>query len=219
MSKFIGRIIGAVLAVAIIYGVQAIFTHVVVPGQIEKLAGTYVTDEYADADSVEEMLTDFDFYPEEIALADLTALSAPRYVEFSEDKTYSFYYDADGFRRNVEAFFRQTYENMYTNRADLSEVYGEDFSAMSKEEFLNYYASLYSQDSFDALIAVLTEDAYDYDYIAQDTETGTFTIEEDKILCTITGQYNAEAMGYKLSGETLTLTFTNAVETYTRVGS
>lgn len=216
MKRFISRLAGALLALAIVYGVQAIFTHVVVPGQIKKLAGTYVTSEYVDAGSVEEMLTGFDFYPEEIAMADLTSLAAPRYVEFGEDKTYSFYYDADDFRSNVEAFFRQTYENMYTNRADLSEAYGEDFSAMSKTEFLDYYASLYSQESFDALITVLADDAYDYDYIAQDVETGTFTIEEDKILCTITGQTNAESMGYKLSGDELTLTFSNSVEKYTR---
>lgn len=217
MKRFISRMIGAVLAVAIIYGVQAIFTHVVTPGKIEKLAGTYVTEDYIGAKDVEELLTGYDFYSEEIALIDRNTLCAPRYVRFTADKTYSFYYDADGFRSNVEAFLCQAFASMYARRDQLAGLYDVDFSAMTEAEFQNYYASLYSTASFDDLITALADDAYDYNYIALDMENGTFTIEEDKILCTISGQTNAEAMGYKLSGDTLTLTFTNSVQTYTRV--
>lgn len=217
MKRFLGRLLGGVLAVLIVYGVQAIFTNVVMPGKIDDLAGTYVTQDYMDAESVEELLTDYEFYTEEIALIDLNTLYAPYYVEFDTDKNYTFYYDADGFRANVEAFLRQAFESMYAGREGLSEVYGEDFSVMSLAEFQNYYATLYSAESFDALMTTLADSAYDYDYVAQDKEVGTYTIEDDKILCTIAGHTNAEAMGYKLSGDTLTLTFTNMVQTYTRV--
>ncbi len=217
MKRFLSRVLGGVLAVLIVYGVQAIFTNVVMPGKIDDLAGTYVTQDYVDAETTEGLLTDYDFYTEEIALVDLNSLYAPRYVEFDTDKNYTFYYDAQGFRQNVEAFLRQAFESMYAGRDQLSAVYDVDFSAMSLAEFQSYYAELYSQPSFDELIRMLSDDAYDYDYVAQDTEVGTFTIEEDKILCTISGHINAEAMGYKLSGDTLTLTFTNSVQTYTRV--
>lgn len=216
MKKLISRLIGAALAVLIVFGVQAVFDHVVVPRQIEKLAGTYVTVKQFDAVDVEDLLTDYDFYPEEIALADLDSLTMPKYVQFQEDKNYTISYDAEAFKDNVEALFRQTFAAMYNGRDQLCDIYDMDLTAMSEEEFLAFYAELYSQDSFDALIYVLTEDAFDYGVIAGDTETGTFTIEDDKILCTITGHTTAESMGYKLEGDTLTLTFSNDVEVYTR---
>lgn len=216
MKKFLSRLIGAVLALLIVGGVQTVFDAIVIPRQIEKLAGTYVTVKQFDAVDVEDLLTDYDFYPEEIALADLDSLTMPKYVQFQEDKTYTISYDAEAFKDNVEALFRQTFAAMYNGRDQLCEVYDVDLTAMSEEAFFAFYAELYSQDSFDALIYILTEDAFDYNVIAGDTETGTFTIEDDKILCTITGQTTAESMGYKLDGDSLTLTYSNDTEVYTR---
>lgn len=215
MKKLIYRLIGAGLALLIVYGVQAVFDYVVIPRQIEKLAGTYVTEKQFEAEDVEDLLTDYDFYPEEIALVDLDTLTMPKYVQFLEDKTYTFYYDADAFKANVEALFRQAFAGMYAGRSQLSELYGVDMTAMTEGEFQTFYAELYSQESFDALVSVLTEDAYDYSAIAADTEIGTFTIKEEKILCTINGTTAEESMGYKLENGTLTLTYSNDVEVYT----
>lgn len=216
MRKFAYRLFGAVLAILVFYGVEAIFDSIVIPRQIEKLAGTYVTEkQFEDAD-VDELLADYDFYPEEIALVDLDPLTLPKYVRFQEDKTYTFYYDADGFKANVEALFRQAFAGMYAGRSQLSELYGMDMTAMTEGEFQSFYAELYSQESFDALISVLTEDAYDYSAIAADTEIGTFTIKEEQILCTISGTTTEESMGYKLEDGKLTLTYSNDTEVYTR---
>lgn len=215
MKKLITRIISAVLAVLIVYGVKAVFNGIVVPRQIEKLAGTYVTEKQFEAADVEDLLTDFDFYPEEIALVELDTLSMPKYAEFREDKTYTFYYDTDTFKANVEALFRQAFGAMYDGRSQLSAVYEVDMDAMTEEEFQAFYAELYSQESFDALVLALTEESFDYSVLAQDTENGTFTIENEQILCTIMGHSTAEGMGYKLEGETLTLTYSNDVEVYT----
>ena len=113
MKRFLTRVFSGVLAVLIIYGVQAIFDLVVVPRQIEKLTGTYVTNLQYEAENVEDLLADYDFYPEEIALADLDSLTMPKYVQFREDKTYKFSYDAEAFKRNVEALFRQSFDAMY----------------------------------------------------------------------------------------------------------
>lgn len=217
MRKLMYRLIGAVLAFAIIYGVQAVFDLIVIPRQIEKLAGTYVTEKQFEAADVEDLLTDFDFYPEEIALVDLEGLTLPKYVRFQEDKCYTFYYDTDAFKANVEEMFRGAFADMYAGRAQIGDLYDLDMAAMTEAEFQTFYAELYSQASFDALIYTLTEDAFDYSVIAADAETGTFTIKEDKILCTITGASLEEAMGYKLDGSTLTLAFSNMDEVYTLV--
>ena len=216
MKRFLTRVFSGVLAVLIIYGVQAIFDLVVVPRQIEKLTGTYVTNLQYEAENVEDLLADYDFYPEEIALADLDSLTMPKYVQFREDKTYKFSYDAEAFKRNVEALFRQSFDAMYDGRDQLSDLYGIDLVSMTKAEFQAFYAELYSQDSFDTLVRVLTEDAFDYSVFASDTETGTFTIKEDKIMCTITGHTTAESLGYKLDENSLTLTYSNDTEIYTR---
>lgn len=216
MKRFLTRVLSGVLAVLIVYGVQAIFTHVVMPKQISKLAGTYVTEDPIDAESMEEILERYDFYPEEIALVEPAQLVVDKYVEFHEEKTYTFYYDVADFRADVENYFRDAFDSMYAGRSQLSALYELDMEAMSAEEFKAFYAELYSQASFDDLIAAFTEDAFSYDVLEDDTEVGTFTIEDGKILCTINGTYTAESMGYKLDGSTLTLTFSNDVEVYTR---
>ena len=215
MKKLLSRILSAVVAVLIVYGVRAVFDLVVVPRQIDKLAGTYVTEEQFDAADVEELLADYDFYTEEIALVDLDGLSISKYVQFTEDKTYTFYYDVDTFKAHVEDMFRDAFADMYAGRDQLSAVYEMDMTAMTEAEFQTFYAELYSQESFDALVSVMTEDAYNYSVLEDDTEVGTFTIDDGKILCTIQGTYTAESMGYELKDGTLTLHFSNKDEVYT----
>lgn len=215
MKKLLSRILSAVVAVLIVYGVRAVFDLVVVPRQIDKLAGTYVTEEQFDAADVEELLADYDFYTEEIALVDLDGLSINKYVQFTEDKTYTFYYDVDTFKAHVEDMFRDAFADMYAGRDQLSAVYEMDMTAMTEAEFQTFYAELYSQESFDALVSVMTEDAYNYSVLEDDTEVGTFTIDDGKILCTIQGTYTAESMGYELKDGKLTLHFSNKDEVYT----
>ena len=182
MKKLLSRMLSAVVAVLIVYGVRAVFDLVVVPRQIDKLAGTYVTEEQFDAADVEELLADYDFYTEEIALVDLDGLYINKYVQFTEDKTYTFYYDVDTFKARVEDMFRDAFADMYAGRSQLSAVYETDMAAMSESEFQSFYAGLYNQATFEDLISILTADAYNYSAIAADTEVGTFTIDDGKIL-------------------------------------
>lgn len=215
MKKLLSRMLSAVVAVLIVYGVRAAFDLVVVPRQIDKLAGTYVTEEQFDAADVEELLADYDFYTEEIALVDLDGLYINKYVQFTEDKTYTFYYDVDTFKARVEDMFRDAFADMYAGRSQLSAVYETDMAAMSEAEFQSFYAGLYNQATFEDLISILTRDAYNYSALEEDTEIGTFTIDDGKILCTIQGTYTAESMGYELKDGTLTLHFSNKDEVYT----
>lgn len=216
MKRFFTRLLATILATLLVTFAMEGFDKITAPGKINKLSGTYVTSEALTTDTVNDILTRNDFYPEEIELIDLNSLSIPKYVEFRSDKTYTFYYDADGYRSSVKEFYRTAYARLYENRAQLSQVYGEDFTSMSEYEFQAYYAALYSCSYFEELLDTLTSNSWDYIALAQDREVGTFTIEDGQIAVTINGQFTAETIGYSLSGSSLTLTYTNGVENYTR---
>lgn len=219
MKRFLTRLITMALVVLLVNFATEGFDKITSSKKADKLIGTYVYNETIPADTVESVLTNNDFYPEEIAMIDPSSLSIPKYVEFHSGKSYTFYYDVDAYRSNVKNFFRTAFARLYANRSQLSGIYGVDLSVMSEYEFQEFYASLYSCSYFEELLDTLTNNSWDFDSLAQDIEVGSFTIEGDKIAVTISGQYTAETIGYKLSGDSLTLTYTNGVENYTRCGN
>lgn len=216
LTSILSTIVVSLIAALVYYGGDALVTNLFMPGKIDKLEGNYYCLEHVDAETAEKLLTNNDFYAEEIALADLNSLYMPRYITFDSDKNYTFYVDAQNYRSNVTAFFRQTFDRMYDNRSQLSAVYDVDFASMSKDDFLNYYAALYSQDSYDAMIDTLAK-VYDYIDLGS-VERGTYTVKGDQILTKINGFGTEEGIGYKLSGDVLTLTFKDCVLTFNKVG-
>lgn len=215
MKRFFTRLLASALAVLIVTFAMDGVAKISTSRKISKLAGNYVTMEPLEADMVERMLTNFDFYPEEIALIDLESQTVPKCMEFRDNKSVVSYYDADAFRSDVERFFRQAFENLYANRDALSSLYNADFSAMTQAEFETYYATLYSKSTFDELVTFLAADAYNYNELT--SSTGTFTIEDDKIVCKFINPFSTSVMGYDLSGNTLTLTYSDGAEVYTRI--
>lgn len=215
MKRFFTRVLVTALAALIVTFAMEGIDKLSASRKIEKLAGTYMTMETIEADMVERMLANRDFYPEEIALIDLNSQTVPCYKEFRDNKTYVTYYDIDAFRSSVETFFRNAFDRMYEGRSSLASLYDVDIVAMTKAEFQNYYASLYNQPSFAELITVLASDAYNYDELTQDT--GTFSIEDDRIICNIVNPFSTTVMRYELSGNTLTLYYSDAMEIYNRV--
>lgn len=184
--------------------------------KIEKLAGTWTMVVDDTTDEALALLESSDFYEEEIALVDLTTLQYAQIVTFNIDKTYSFAFDVDGTKECVRQFLLSAFEDMYEGRASLSSTYEADFESMTEEEFRQFYAALYVVDDFDALIDKLTENAYTYDAMEEPWETGTYSIRGSKILCTITGETEAESLGYKIEDNELTLTYIDGVEVYTK---
>lgn len=184
--------------------------------KIEKLAGTWTMVADDTEEQAESLLENFDLYEEEIALVDLSALDYVQIVEFTTEKTYRFAYDAEATEACVHTFLEGVFAQMYDGRTALDETYGEDFGAMSEAEFQQHYADLYGFDDFDTLVDEMAANAYDYDALAEDWETGTFTISGDDILCTITGESQAESLGYKIVGDNLTLIYGDGTEVYTR---
>ena len=66
------------------------------------------------------------------------------------------------------------------------------------------------------MIEEMTAVGYDYDSLSGKLETGTYYIDGNDIMCTITGQTMAESLGYKVDGNTLTLIYADGTEVYTR---
>ena len=149
-------------------------------------------------------------------MADLTTLTYKQNVVFTAEKTYHFVYDVEGTIACVREFFVETFAALYEGRATLNEVYGQEFDQMTEAEFQQFYADLYSAENFETLMDQMAEGAYNYEKMAEPWETGTYSIKGDDIMCTITGETQAEALGYSIENDELTLTYSDAVEVYTR---
>lgn len=186
--------------------------------KIEELAGIWsmvVDDTEEEAMGLLEFI---DLYEEEIALVDLTALDYVQTVEFSTGKNYRFGYDIEGTRNCVYEYYVGVFEALYEGRATLNEVYGVEFDQMTQAEFEQFYAELYEYSDFTEMLGDFADQAYDYEMLAEDLETGTYSIKGDEIHCSIDGVEEAEYIVYEIAGSTLTLTYIDGVEVYTRVG-
>ena len=219
MKKFAGKILGVVLGLLIVLGVRYAGDFIDTLGmdkKIDALAGVWHCMEDGQED-VQDLLDLVDLYEEEKALVreDLT-FQFVKVVEFTQDKTYRFSYDVELTKRQVRDMYETVIEDLFENRAALVELYGVEIAGYTREQFRQFYTELYSMASYDELLDTFADNAYDYDKLGEDLETGTYTIKGDDIMCKITGHAEAEALGYDLDGDSLTLTYTNLVEYYTR---
>lgn len=185
------------------------------------LAGTWIMYQPDSEEQVMVLLESIDLYEEEIALVDKTSL---RYA-------WTFEFDTAGNIRQAQpveenkALVREFYEGMFDaffeGRASLDDVYEDDLSAMSREEFDQFYATLYGFETFDALLDQFVENAYKYDEWT-DLRNGTFTFESNRLSVIDSvedenGLPQSYSIIYKLEGNTLTLTYSDGVEVYTKV--
>lgn len=184
--------------------------------KIEKLAGNWYITIDDTPEEAQALLESLDFFEEEIALVDLHALQYAQVVKFNVDKTYSFALDAEGTKECVREFMQKAFEDMYADRTSLNALYEQDFGSMSEEEFGAFYAYLYEVEDLDTLLDRVANEGYDYDTLCEPWETGTYSIEGNRILCTITGEITEEYLGYKIEEGTLTLTYKDGVEVYSR---
>lgn len=184
--------------------------------KMEALSGTWYRVTEDTEEQAQILLENIDLYEEELALVDLTTLTYVKIVEFNMDNTYRFAYDVEGTKDCVRTFYNDCFAQIYEGRAVLNEVYGEDFSMMSEEAFQQFYAELYEYADYEALIDAFVENAYDYEALAEDIESGTYNIKSNKINCTITGETEQEYLVYSIEDNVLTLTYSDAVEAYFR---
>lgn len=214
ISKLILLVLAAAMLVGMISGCETMESKM--QAKIEALAGKWTLVEQESEEQAQILLENIDAYEEEIALADLSSLSYVRLVEFDTEKNYRFAFDVEGTKACVRAFYAGYFEALYAGRASLNDAYGMEFDTMTEEEFQQFFAEVYGYDEFEPMLDYFAEVAYDYDSLGEDLETGTFTIVGDDIMCTITGETEAESLGYTLEGDVLTLTYADAVEVYSR---
>ena len=217
--KGFGRfVIKLMVAVLVVFGVnfaRDMINEATMGPKIEELSGIWHCMEDGQ-DEVVPLLELADFYEEEIALVGDLSMSFVKVVEFTQDRTYRFSYDVDKTKEQVYHLYSAAMDAIYEGRAELTELYGEAITTATQAEFQLFYAQLYGMTTYEELLTSFVDNAYDYDKLGEDFETGTYTIDGNDIMCTITGETQAEALGYKIEGENLTLTYSNLVEYYTR---
>lgn len=213
MKKFVALVLASVLLLGLLCGCES------TQEKMQALSGTWYKVVEDTEEQARALLDNIDLYEEEIALVDLTSLSYVKIVEFDMENNYRFAYDVEGCKEYVRTFYVGCFDSIFEGRAVLNEAYsdfGLDFSAMSKEELQQFYADLYEYADFNALIDAFVDNAYDYESLAEDIETGTYTIRGNKINCTVTGETEEEYMIYSIENDVLTLTYADDVEVYTR---
>lgn len=217
MKKTILSTLFAIVIVALISGVRTFFTENVMNARVEQLAGVYTTME-GHTDIVQDLLSLINLSQEKLALTGGAELKFTKLVEFTQSRDYRFSYDAEQNKQQIRTMYADALDAIYQGRSTLTEMYGDEIATVTKEKFQHFYAELYSLTSYNELLDAFVDSTFDYDALSEDYETGTYTIEDKKILCTIAGESKAEYMEYKLDGDTLTLTYKDmVVETYTRV--
>ena len=182
----------------------------------EDVLGTWKTVKADTREEAMALLENIDAYDEEIALADVDSLEYVKIVEFHDDGTYCFRYDVEGTMACVRAYYDAYFNALYEGRSTLEEAYGEDFVSMTQAEFRQYYAGVYGYTDYIEMLDDFAQIAYDYAALEEPYETGSYSVEGDQILTTISGEYTEEAMGAALDEGVLTLTYIDGTEVYTK---
>lgn len=210
ITKIMALLLAAVMMLCVFAGCESEGDKIAV------LAGTWELNAEYPAEDTTELLESLGFIEEEIALIDLDSLSFVQTVTYTTDKQYSYGYDVDASRELADEFWTNAMAAIYEGRTSLNEAYEVEFDDWSEADFYQLYAELFSLDSADAMMDMLVESTYAYDVMAEPFETGTYTINGNLIMCTITGESQAESLEYAIDGNQLTLTYSDAVEVYTR---
>lgn len=184
--------------------------------RVAQLAGTWTAQYPADEADVQDLLESNSFYEEEIALVDVSALHYVEQLELTTDMTYAIVLPPDLFRENVRNFFDQAFDALYQGRASLEEVYGTSFSHMTQEEFQQFYAMLYDQTDYAALVEAMTEGAYAYDTMGE-LERGTFKVRGDVLDFTAPSEEDSGYADYELNEDSLTIHYADGDLVYTRM--
>ena len=182
---------------------------------LEELAGQWTMTVPAPEEDAVYLMDMMDLYTEERAFVDQSGMSFVLHANFGTDGSYSFVYDAEASKAYVRAFYEGAMDALYENRAQLTALYGEEVVEMTREEFDQFYADMYGVESYQLFMDALVNDAYDYDVLGEPLEEGTFKIVGSNLMCTVDGE--TSSIGFQLDGDTLTLTYIDGTEVYSRV--
>lgn len=209
------KIVAGVLFVLLVVGLAG-GAMLLTRQHYKELYGTWEGEFSCPEEDVQTILEDFGFFPEEIELVDLASLHFVQQAEFREDGTYRFTVVAETARERTADFFRGVMDTLFENRQSLNQVYGASFQEMNQEQFRQYYAQLYQMEDYDALIAALADQAFDYKAL-EDYEHGEYKFQWQAINF-VNSSVGEEGMAkFRIVGDTLTIEYEDEPVEYTRV--
>ncbi|MBR6689552.1 MAG: hypothetical protein IKL68_06020 [Clostridia bacterium] len=227
--RFGGFLISAIVFVAVAFGQGFLegFVEEKVTGGLESImydnavVGVWETEIKGTEKSKTNLLKNIGLSEKEIELCKKIEYKYVKVHEYDDNGTYKVYYDIDKLKENVEKFYDKAQGVLYLNRKSLHDYYLKNYKIkikdMSRKEFDNAVAKLYSQKSYEEMLEYFVEIAYDYEKI-KNIENGTYTMRKDQIYVTVEGESKEEAIGYKVDNKvTLTLEYLDATEIYTRL--
>ena len=211
MKKYLSFALVAVLLVSLLAGCSLLGGI-----SVEDLAGTWSVVKPDTEEEAMGLLENIEAYEEEIALADLSVLEYVKILEFRTDGSYCFRYDVEATMDCVREFYDAYFNALYEGRATLEAAYEEAFSEMSQAQFRQYFAELYGCTDYIEMLDSFVEIAYDYEGMEEPQETGTFRVSGDEVWLTVTGESVEESIGVELEENTMTVTYIDGTEIYTR---
>lgn len=181
--------------------------------KMAELSGTWMMIEQDSQEQATALLENIDLYEGEIAVVDVNSLQYAWIYEFDTEGNFRQAEDPDKAKELVREFYTGAFEDLYAHRADIDDLYEVEMADMTEDAFYAFYAELYGYDTFEELLTRFVDSAYRYDEWT-DLQSGTYSVRGGYI--TLTTEEGAGKIGYKIEGDTLTLTYSDGVEVYTK---
>lgn len=183
--------------------------------KMAELAGTWVMTCQDSEEQALALLENIELYEGEIAVVDLTSLRYAWIYEFDTEGNFRQAEDPQMAKALVKEFYIGAFDALYEHRADINALYEEaDLSKMTRAEFDQFYADIYGFANFETLMNRIVESAYRYDEW-EDLQHGTYTVRGSFITLN-TEEDGMGRVGYEIEGDTLTLTYSDGTEVYTK---
>ncbi len=182
----------------------------------EVIAYKWDTMELISAENTKEALSYFGFSEAELAFADLDAFGLVKSVEFTKTGSFRFFYDKTATKTAFEDYIEALVDKLFENRESLAELFGEELSAKrTLVSFETAYAAQYDFKSFGEYVEYVTNELLvSYDLDNSLIEEGTFNLSADKIELKADKSTESEFVAYTLSGDELTIIYSDAKEVY-----
>ena len=181
----------------------------------EGIEGTWIALTVDDQEDTRAFLESMEFYEEEIALIDLDSMKTSLKLQLNADGTYEMGVDVQGTEEAMGEFFDGMMKSLYVGRMSLAQIYGEELATMTRSQFDQYYAELFGLATYDEFRLAFI-DSVDYESLAANPETGTYTVDGSEIHFTIDGTTESEYADFVLEDGKLTVTYSDTVVEYTR---
>ena len=179
----------------------------------EALMGVWTMEVQATEEETMTRLENIELYEEELILAEGISLTYVEQIEF-EYSRYRIGFAVEETKEYVREFYRNIIEKFYENRTMLNAVYQQDFGPMTEAEFKQFYAAMYSQETYEDMIDYFADIAFVYE---ETFDSGSYSIKGKRLQ--IVRDDKTEESGdldYKIEGNTLTLSYSDSIDIYTR---